>query len=228
MIQLHKIKKDYGMNSGSVRVLQDVDLTIREGEFVALTGPSGCGKTTLFNIIGGLDHPDQGSYLLQGTEMTRLPGSRLAEIRNRHFGFVFQAFHLVPGLTALQNVALPLGYRGIGARQRRREAERALERAGIGHRANHRPAEMSGGEQQRVAIARALVGDPAILLADEPTGNLDTESGKRVFQLLEAIHQGGKTVLMITHNPELAARCDREIALRDGRIVSRTETVRSA
>jgi putative ABC transport system ATP-binding protein len=228
MIQLHNIRKDYGMDSGSVRVLQNIDLAIEEGEFVALTGPSGCGKTTLFNIIGGLDHPDQGSYLLQGTEMTHLAGSRLAEIRNRHFGFIFQAFHLVPGLTALQNVALPLGYRGIGARQRRRESERVLDQVGIGHRANHRPAEMSGGEQQRVAIARALVGDPAIILADEPTGNLDTESGKRVFDLLETIHQGGKTILMITHNPELAARCDREIALRDGQIISRTETVRAA
>jgi len=219
MIKLEDVTKVYRMGKVEVPALRGVSLSISEGEMVAIIGASGSGKSTLLNIIGCLDRPTSGRYLLDGTNVGQLNDNQLAELRNRKFGFVFQDFNLLPRATALSNVELPLIYRG-GVRQRRERAAMALEIVGLRKRANHKPTELSGGEQQRVAIARALVNDPLLLLADEPTGNLDTKSGADIMAIFRQLHRDGKTIVLITHEPDIAAQAQRTIRLQDGRIVS--------
>ncbi|MBV8539699.1 MAG: ABC transporter ATP-binding protein [Pseudonocardiales bacterium] len=218
MIQLEDVTKAYQMGKVEVPVLHGVDLTIADGDMVAIMGPSGSGKTTLMNIVGCLDVPTSGRYLLDGTDVGRLSGNRLAKIRSRRIGFVFQSFNLVARTTAVRNVELPLVYAGV--RDRRSRAGWALEQVGLGERRKHLPNELSGGQQQRVAIARALINDPAILLADEPTGNLDTASSIEILKLLAALNDAGRTVVVITHEEEVARFAKRVVRLRDGRIMS--------
>jgi putative ABC transport system ATP-binding protein len=218
MIQLEDLTKIYRMGKVEVRALHGVDLTIDDGELVAIMGPSGSGKTTLMNILGCLDVPTSGRYLLDGTDVSRLSDNRLAKIRSRKIGFVFQSFNLVPRTSAVRNVELPLVYAGV--RARRNPARLALERVGLGDRQQHLPNELSGGQQQRVAIARALINDPAILLADEPTGNLDTAASAEILTLLGELNAAGRTVVIITHEEEVARFAKRVVRMRDGRIVS--------
>ena len=218
MIELENVTKVYRMGLVEVAALQGVCLSIREGEMMAIMGPSGSGKSTLMNIIGCLDVPTSGGYLLEGEEVGRLADSRLAEIRNRKIGFVFQTYNLLPRLTALANVELPLLY-GNGQDARRRSLE-ALERVGLGDRASHRPTELSGGEQQRVGIARALVKNPAILLADEPTGNLDSRSSAEILAILQQLNrEEGITLVIVTHEPDIASQTRRVVSMRDGAVV---------
>ncbi|RIH83458.1 putative ABC transporter ATP-binding protein YknY [Meiothermus luteus] len=223
VVEMQGVTKVYRSGSGArtveVRALAGVDLTIQKGEFVALMGPSGSGKSTLMHIIGLLDTPTEGEYRLGGNSVRGLSEAQLARIRNRRIGFVFQAFFLLPRLTALQNVALPLVYRGLPPALRLERARRTLEAVGLGDRLDHLPAELSGGQKQRVAIARALVQEPDLLLADEPTGNLDSRSSEEILALFESLHQQGKTILMVTHEPDVAARAQRIVRLRDGRVV---------
>jgi putative ABC transport system ATP-binding protein len=230
MIQLEDVIKVYRMGKVEVRALDGVDLTIDDGELVAIMGPSGSGKTTLMNILGCLDIPTSGRYLLDGIDVSRLSGNRLAKIRSRKIGFVFQSFNLVSRTSAIRNVELPLIYAGVP--DRRSRARRALEQVGLGERQKHMPNELSGGQQQRVAIARALINDPAILLADEPTGNLDTASSTEILTLLGGLNDAGRTVVIITHEEEVAHFAKRVVRMRDGRIVSdqvqRTRTEVSA
>ncbi|HEX4102007.1 MAG: ABC transporter ATP-binding protein [Pseudonocardiaceae bacterium] len=216
MIQIEDVTKVYRMGKVEVQALSRVNLAIGDGELVAIMGPSGSGKTTLMNILGCLDVPTSGHYLLDGTDVSRLSGTQLARIRGRRIGFVFQLFNLVPRTSAIRNVELPLVYAGVSGRRLR--ARRALEQVGLGDRANHLPTELSGGQQQRVAIARALINDPAILLADEPTGNLDTVSSTEILTLLAALNDAGRTVVIITHEEEVARFAKRVVRLRDGRI----------
>jgi putative ABC transport system ATP-binding protein len=218
MIQLEDVTKVYRMGKVEVRALSGVDLVIDDGEMVAIMGPSGSGKTTLMNIVGCLDVPTSGRYLLDGTDVSRLSDHRLAKIRSRKVGFVFQSFNLVPRTSAVRNVELPLVYAGV--RSRRNPARHALEQVGLGDRQKHLPSELSGGQQQRVAIARALINDPAILLADEPTGNLDTTSSAEILKLLGELNDAGRTVVVITHEEEIARCAKRVVRMRDGRIVS--------
>jgi putative ABC transport system ATP-binding protein len=218
MIQLEDVTKVYRMGKVEVRALSGVDLVIDDGEMVAIMGPSGSGKTTLMNIVGCLDAPTSGRYLLDGTDVSRLSDHRLAKIRSRKIGFVFQSFNLVPRTSAVRNVELPLVYAGV--RSRRNPARRALEQVGLSDRQKHLPNELSGGQQQRVAIARALINDPAILLADEPTGNLDTTSSAEIMKLLGELNDAGRTVVIITHEEEIARHAKRVMRMRDGRIVS--------
>ncbi|MDX2007151.1 MAG: ABC transporter ATP-binding protein [Meiothermus sp.] len=201
-----------------VRALQGVDLTVGQGEYVALMGPSGSGKSTLMHIIGLLDSPSSGSYQLGGDDVTKVPEGVLAKVRNQRVGFVFQAFFLLPRLTALHNVALPLVYRGMSAVERLKRARASLESVGLGDRMDHLPSELSGGQKQRVAIARALVQQPDLLLADEPTGNLDSKSSDEILELFDQLHRQGKTIVMVTHEPDVGARAQRIVRLRDGRI----------
>ena len=218
MIKLESVTKIYRMGNVEVAALQGVDLSIRQGEIVAIMGPSGSGKSTLMNIIGCLDAPTSGTYVLEGEEVGRLGDDRLAGLRNRKIGFVFQTYNLLARATALANVELPLLY-GNGRDRRRRSLE-ALERVGLGPRAHHRPAELSGGEQQRVGIARALVKNPAILLADEPTGNLDSRSSEEIMAILQRLNQDeGITVIIVTHEPEIAAHTHRVVSMLDGAVV---------
>ncbi|RMG42523.1 MAG: ABC transporter ATP-binding protein [Acidobacteria bacterium] len=207
------------MGSSEIRALDGVSLRIRTGEFVAFTGPSGSGKSTLMNILGCLDTPTSGRYELDGREVSRLSDDERAEIRNRRVGFVFQTFNLLPRLTALQNVELPLVYGRVPVAERRRRAQEALETVGLADRAGHRPDQLSGGQRQRVAIARALVTRPAILLADEPTGNLDSGTTEEILELFESLHRSGHTIALVTHEREVAARAERVVRMRDGRIV---------
>ena len=207
------------MGEGVVKALDGVSLSIEEREFVAIIGPSGSGKSTLMNMIGCLDSPDSGTYLLAGEDVSRLPEDRLAETRNRRIGFIFQGFNLLPRLTALENVELPLIYQGKPAQQRHELAAAALEKVGLGQRMNHRPSELSGGQQQRVAIARALAGSPSLILADEPTGNLDSRSGAEVLSMLKRVHEAGNTVVLITHDPGVAAQSRRIVHIQDGAII---------
>lgn len=219
MIVLDHIVKRYTMGEEIVQALAGVDLTIGRNEYVALTGPSGSGKSTLMNLIGCLDSPTEGTYTLNGRDVSGMSDNELAQIRNREIGFVFQSFHLLPRLTVLQNVMQPLVYRGLPVEERRARAAESLAKVGLGDRMGHRPNQLSGGQRQRVAIARALVGAPSILLADEPTGNLDTRTSTEIMALFDALHAQGQTVVMVTHEPDIAAHCHRTIRVSDGRIV---------
>jgi len=222
VIRLENVTRQYTMGDQTVHALQGVDLHIRENEFVAFIGASGSGKSTMMNIVGCLDRPSSGAYWLNGREVATMSGDELARVRNEEIGFIFQSFHLLPRASALDNVAQPLIYRGIPLRERLALAEQALQRVGLGGRLHHRPNELSGGQRQRVAIARALVGKPSILLADEPTGNLDSATSEEILALIRELHAGGQTVVMVTHEPEIAQQCRRIVRLRDGRIVSDT------
>lgn len=219
MIKTVALSKHYLMGDVQVDALRDININIEKGEFFAVLGPSGSGKSTLMNILGCLDVPTSGQYWLNGREVSLLSDNQLAEVRNRQIGFVFQSFNLMPRLTALDNVIRPLVYRGMGHRERLRQARQALEQVGLEDRMDHRPTQLSGGQQQRVAVARAIAGNPAIILADEPTGNLDTASGEAVMKLLQDLHRQGRTVVMISHNPDTASIADRWIKILDGRIV---------
>ncbi|RIH88227.1 ABC transporter ATP-binding protein [Calidithermus roseus] len=222
VVEMQGITKTYRSGSGArtveVHALRGVDLTIEQGEYVALMGPSGSGKSTLMHIIGLLDSPSGGSYRLGGRSVEGLSEVELARIRNRRVGFVFQAFFLLPRLTALHNVALPLVYRGVSSAERLKRAKAALESVGLGDRLDHLPSELSGGQKQRVAIARALVQEPDLLLADEPTGNLDSRSSEEILGLFDELHRQGKTIVMVTHEHDVGARAQRIVRLRDGRI----------
>jgi putative ABC transport system ATP-binding protein len=218
LIQLEDVTKVYRMGSVEVRALYGVDLAIDDGDLVAIMGPSGSGKTTLMNILGCLDIPTSGRYLLDGTDVSTLSDNRLAKIRSRKIGFVFQSFNLVPRTSAIRNVELPLVYAGV--RDRRARARSVLGQVGLEERAKHMPNELSGGQQQRVAIARALINDPTMLLADEPTGNLDTASSVEILKLLGALNDAGRTVVIITHEEDIARFAKRVVRLRDGRVVS--------
>jgi putative ABC transport system ATP-binding protein len=218
LIQLKQISKRYQMGGETIRALDQVDLTISDREFVAIVGPSGSGKSTLMNIVGCLDHPDEGEYLLDGENVADLTGKELAVIRNRKIGFIFQQFNLLSKLTAYENVELPLIYKGVGAAERRRLAAEALERVGLAERMKHRPAELSGGQQQRVAIARALATSPSLILADEPTGNLDSKSGGDILKILHELHEQGNAIMLITHDLGVAREAQRRMAICDGRI----------
>ncbi|MFO0956763.1 MAG: ABC transporter ATP-binding protein [Isosphaeraceae bacterium] len=216
LIRLEAIAKEYPMAAETVRALRGVDLSIGANELVAIMGPSGSGKSTLMNILGLLDVPTKGRYWLDGRDVSELTQSELSRVRGRRIGFVFQTFELLPRQTALQNVMLPLTYSG-GPKPRERAVE-ALRRVGLADRIDHRPNQMSGGQRQRVAIARALVQRPAILLADEPTGNLDTRTGEEILDLFDALHREGQTIVIVTHEPDVAARCRRIVRLRDGQV----------
>ncbi len=219
LIIVRDLTKHYEMGDNVVRALRGVSFDITRGSFVAIMGPSGSGKTTLMDILGCLSRPTSGEYILNGTPVAALPENRLAELRNREIGFVFQNFNLLPRATALNNVELPLLYDGIGRRERIRRAEEALVAVGLGDRLDHRPSEMSGGQRQRVAIARALVNHPSILFADEPTGNLDSESGESILALFDELNRQGNTIVMVTHEREVAEHSRRIMSFRDGKLV---------
>ena len=220
VIVTRNLQREYDMGGEIVRALRGVDLTIRKNEFVAVMGPSGSGKSTLMNLIGCLDSPTAGEYWLNGHRVSELEDDELARIRNKEIGFVFQTFNLLPRATSLHNVELPLVYAGIGAKERRDLATQALTKVGLADRMNHRPNELSGGQRQRVAIARALVNSPSILLADEPTGNLDSTTSADIMQVFGELHAMGQTVIMVTHEPDIAAFAERVVVLRDGRVES--------
>jgi putative ABC transport system ATP-binding protein len=220
LIQLRGIEKTYRMGDVAVRALRGVDLDIDEGEFVAVMGPSGSGKSTLMNILGALDRPTAGVYLLAGEDVSRKDRDGLADLRGRTVGFVFQSFNLLARTSALENVELPLIYAGVSTRERRRRARAALERVGLGDRAAHHPSQLSGGQQQRVAIARALVGNPKLILADEPTGNLDSRTSIELMALFQELSRAGITIALVTHEPDIAAHAARVIVVRDGLIRS--------
>jgi putative ABC transport system ATP-binding protein len=219
LIRMTGIKKIFYTDEVETHALADIHLDIRPGEYVAINGPSGCGKTTLLSILGLLDTPTGGSYILSNEDVSNLSAADRARIRNRQIGFIFQAFNLIGDLTVYENVELPLTYRGMGAAERKKRVQEALERVGMSHRVKHYPSQLSGGQQQRVAVARAVAGDPAILLADEPTGNLDSTNGEAVMELLRELHRGGATICMVTHDPRYARHADRSIHLFDGRVV---------
>ena len=216
ILQMRDICKDYPMGKTVTRVLKNVNLDVSEGDYLAIMGPSGSGKTTLMNLIGCLDVPTSGSYLLGEREITKCSGKELAEVRNKEIGFVFQSFHLLPKLTALDNVALPLLYGGVKKEERRERARAALETVGLSDRIDHRPDQLSGGQCQRVAIARAIVGKPRLLLADEPTGALDSASGAQVMELFQQLHADGSTIIMITHDRGIAHHADTIMTIKDG------------
>jgi len=216
IIQADSLTKSYRLGGATVRALDGVSLTIQEGDKVAISGPSGSGKSTLMHILGCLDRPDSGRYVLADEDVSRLSGNRLARIRNRRIGFVFQTFNLLPRLSAIENVELPLLYAGNHAAKER--AAEALGIVGLSDRMHHRPSQLSGGQRQRVAIARAIVADPAIVLADEPTGNLDTRTGEEIMNLFDELNRQGRTVIVVTHEAEIATRCRRRLHIRDGRL----------
>jgi putative ABC transport system ATP-binding protein len=219
MIELKNVQKVYPMGEVSVPALRGISLTIHPGEFVAIMGPSGSGKSTLMHLIGCLDLPSDGVVQLDGKDITELDEDTLAQIRGKKVGFVFQTFNLIPTLTAQENVELPLFFQGVPREKRRARAAELLRKVGLDGRLHHKPAQLSGGERQRVAIARALANDPEIILADEPTGNLDSESGEAILELLAQLHREGKTIILVTHNPEAAAYAQRIVRIRDGRLV---------
>jgi putative ABC transport system ATP-binding protein len=220
LIRIRDLERRYVMGGEVIHALRGVSLSIRRNEYVAIMGPSGSGKSTMMNVLGCLDTPDAGEYWLNGQEVSRLTDDALARVRNKEIGFVFQTFNLLPRATALHNVELPLIYAGLSARERRDRAMAALERVGLGNRMDHRPNELSGGQRQRVAIARALVNQPSILLADEPTGNLDSTTSADIMQVFGELHAMGQTVIMVTHEPDIAAFAERVVVLRDGRVES--------
>jgi putative ABC transport system ATP-binding protein len=220
IIELHGVTRTYDTGRVQVHALAGIDLRVDEGEFVAVVGPSGSGKSTLMHVIGCLDRPTGGLYRLAGTDVGSLDDDGLAKLRSRSIGFVFQSYNLLPRTTALDNVAAPLMYQGVPAGRRRRLATEALGRLGLGDRLDHEPTELSGGQQQRVAVARALVTDPAIILADEPTGNLDTRAGDEVMALFHELHRMGRTIVLITHEADVAAQAGRQVHIRDGRIAA--------
>ncbi len=220
LISVKDLKRYYRVGSEEVHALQGVSFSINRGEWVAIVGQSGSGKSTLMNVIGCLDTPTSGEYVLNGKDVSRLSDDELANIRNIEIGFIFQTFQLLPRETALANVELPLVYRGIKANERHQRARVALEKVQLSDRMKHRPNELSGGQRQRVAIARALVTEPSLLLADEPTGNLDSATGEDIMKLFEQLHAGGHTICLVTHEPRLAARCPRAIRLKDGQIIA--------
>jgi putative ABC transport system ATP-binding protein len=220
LIRIRDLAREYQMGEERILALQSVTLDIRRNEYVAIMGPSGSGKSTMMNLLGCLDTPTGGEYWLNGQEVSRLSDDELARVRNREIGFVFQTFNLLPRATALHNVELPLVYAGARGRERRERAAAALARVGLEHRMDHRPNELSGGQRQRVAIARALVNDPSILLADEPTGNLDSVTSEEIMRVFGDLHAAGQTVIMVTHEPDIAAHAERVVVLRDGRVES--------
>lgn len=220
MIELQDVTKRYVVGREEISVLQDVTLTIHDGEFVSIMGPSGSGKSTMMHIMGCLDVPSSGRYLLDGRRMDELSPTEMAHVRNRKIGFVFQNFHLLPRMTALQNVELPMAYAGVGRAKRRKEAERRLAEVGLENRLTHLPSALSGGQRQRVAIARALVNEPSVLLADEPTGALDSSTGQDIMSLFQSLNKTGVTVVVITHDPSVAEYAGRIVRLFDGRIVA--------
>lgn len=219
LIEIREMCKIYNPGENEVRALDHVDLKIDKNEFVAIIGQSGSGKSTLMNMLGCLDVPTSGTYILNGQDVSGLTDNELSDIRNREIGFIFQGFNLIAGLTALENVELPLIYRGVGRKERLRLARIALEKVGLKARMDHKPSEMSGGQQQRVAIARAIAQAPPVILADEPTGNLDSGSTKEIMEILKELHSEGRTVILITHDNEIAARAKRIIRIMDGKIV---------
>ncbi|CAK6695671.1 putative ABC transporter ATP-binding protein YknY [Cyanobium usitatum str. Tous] len=218
--QLQGVDKVYGSGEMAVKALDGVDLTVNRGDYLAVMGASGSGKSTAMNILGCLDRPSSGSYRLNNTPVEDLSDDQLADLRNRDLGFVFQQFHLLPQLSALDNVILPMVYAGVPAAERRQRAQAALERVGLGQRLNNKPNQLSGGQQQRVAIARAIINQPALLLADEPTGALDSQTTAEVLDIFDALHRGGMTVVMVTHEDDVAARAEKIVHFRDGRIIS--------
>ncbi|HEY8231534.1 MAG TPA: ABC transporter ATP-binding protein [Vicinamibacteria bacterium] len=228
LIKLEALGKVFYTDEVETHALSDIHMQIGKGEYVAISGPSGCGKSTLLSILGLLDSPTGGGYRLNGTAVQELGAAQRARIRNREIGFIFQSFNLIGDLSVYENVELPLTYRGMRAAERKERAMKALERVGMGHRAKHLPSQLSGGQQQRVAVARALVGEPSILLADEPTGNLDSKNGEAVMELLRDLHRAGSTICMVTHDNRFARHADRTIHLFDGRVVSEEEAAQAA
>lgn len=226
MILLSALRKAYRTETVETTALDDIDLRIDAGEFVAIMGPSGCGKSTLLNMIGLLDRPTGGTYTLEGREVARLPENDLTDIRKRRIGFIFQNFNLIDELSVRENVELALLYHGISAAERRARVDKVLDKVGIAHRANHRPSQLSGGQQQRVAVARAVVAEPPLILADEPTGNLDTAHGEEVMRMLRALNEDGATIVMVTHSPAHADYAGRVVNMLDGRVL--VETRRAA
>lgn len=224
VIELEAVKKIFLTDEVETHALAGIDLEVCRGEFLSIAGPSGCGKSTLLSILGLLDTPSEGLYLLNGTPVQDLSPADRARIRNREIGFIFQSFNLIGDLTVFENVELPLTYRGMLSTERRQRVHEALEKVGMAHRGKHLPSQLSGGQQQRVAVARALAGDPAVLLADEPTGNLDSKNGDSVMQLLHDLHRGGATIVMVTHDPRFAKSADRTIHLFDGRVAEEQPT----
>ncbi len=220
IIRIRDLVRHYVMGSETIQALRGVSLDIRRNEYVAIMGPSGSGKSTMMNVLGCLDTPTGGEYWLNGQEVSKLSDDALARVRNKEIGFVFQTFNLLPRATALHNVELPLVYAGVSSKDRRKGAEHALERVGLGDRMHHRPNELSGGQRQRVAIARALVNSPSILLADEPTGNLDSTTSEEIMKVFAHLHDQGQTVIMVTHEADIAAHAERVVVLRDGQVAS--------
>jgi putative ABC transport system ATP-binding protein len=228
IIHVEDLKREYVMGTEKVLALRGLTLTIRRNEYVAIMGPSGSGKSTFMNLIGCLDTPSGGAYWLNGQEVSRLSDDALARVRNKEIGFVFQTFNLLPRASALHNVELPLVYAGVASRERRERAVEALTRVGLEHRMGHRPNELSGGQRQRVAIARALVNRPSLLLADEPTGNLDSTTSEEIMRVFAELHAQGQTILVVTHEPSIAAHAERVVVLRDGRLDSDTTNGKAA
>ncbi len=223
MIQISNMRKIYKMGDNVINALNGINLHIKKHEFVAIIGPSGSGKSTLMNMIGCLDTPTSGTYTLDGREVSKLNDNQLAEIRNYKIGFIFQGFNLLQKLSAVENVELPLIYQGVRTKERHRRSKAALEMVGLGNRLHHKPTELSGGQQQRVAIARALVSNPPIILADEPTGNLDTKSGAEIMGILKELHENGNTIVLITHDNDIANQAQRIVRIQDGEIIEDRE-----
>ena len=223
LIKMEGVKKVFLTDEVETHALEEIHLEIQRGQYVSIAGPSGCGKSTLLSILGLLDSPTDGTYLLNGQPVANLTASERTRIRNREIGFIFQAFNLIGDLTVYENVELPLTYRGTGSAERKQKVEHALQRVGMAHRMRHYPSQLSGGQQQRVAVARALVGDPLILMADEPTGNLDSRNGEAVMELLRDLHRNGATICMVTHDERYAHFAERPLRLFDGRIVEETQ-----
>ncbi|MDR7332843.1 ABC transporter ATP-binding protein [Roseateles asaccharophilus] len=228
MLQMEKLQKVYRTEMVETYALRDFNLTVKEGEFVAVTGPSGSGKTTFLTIAGLLEAFSAGTYKLDGIDVSRMGDAERSRIRNQKIGFIFQAFNLIPDLNVLDNIEVPLRYRGMGGAERKKRAADALARVGLSARAKHYPNELSGGQQQRVAIARALAGEPRLLLADEPTGNLDSAMARSVMELLEELHRDGATIVMVTHDPQLAARAQRNVHVIDGQVVDLSAELKMA